>query len=64
MEVPLMLLHNINQSCGLCNGTRLIVTHLASRVIQAEVITGNNIGSNRIIMGQLYVAITRVTSRE
>lgn len=40
----IMLLRNINQSLGLCNGTRLMVTHLASRVIQAEIISGNHIG--------------------
>lgn len=42
--VPIMLLRNISQSEGLCNGTRLIITNLAPAVIEAMVITGTNIG--------------------
>jgi ATP-dependent DNA helicase PIF1 len=33
--VPIMLLRNLNQTDGLCNGTRLIVTQLGQRVIEA-----------------------------
>ncbi|KAG2624578.1 hypothetical protein PVAP13_3KG144027, partial [Panicum virgatum] len=42
--VPVMLLRNLNQSIGLCNGTRLIVTNLGHNVIEAVVITGTHIG--------------------
>jgi hypothetical protein len=31
--VPIMLLHNLNQSEGLCNGTRLIVSELGETTI-------------------------------
>ncbi|KAH9556577.1 hypothetical protein CY35_07G036900, partial [Sphagnum magellanicum] len=52
--VPILLLRNLNQSIGLCNGTRLIVKRLGQRVIEAEIITGNNVGKHvfipRIIM--------------
>jgi ATP-dependent DNA helicase PIF1 len=41
--VPILLLHNLNQSIGLCNGTRLIVKRLGQCVIEAEIITGNNV---------------------
>ena len=41
--VPIMLLRNINQSLGLCNGTRLIVHKIGERVIEAKVITGSNV---------------------
>ena len=51
---PVMLLRNLNQSEGLCNGTRLIVTHLGNWSISANIISGKNIGSKvtipRIIM--------------
>ncbi len=52
--VPILLLHNLNQLIGLCNGTRLIVKRLGQRVIEAEIITGKNVGERvfipRIIM--------------
>lgn len=41
---PIMLLRNLNQNIGLCNGTRLIVRKLGERVIEAEIVTGRNIG--------------------
>ncbi|XP_035840386.1 uncharacterized protein LOC118487551 [Helianthus annuus] len=47
--VPVMLLRNIDQRNGLCNGTRLKVTKLYSRVIEAEIISGGNIGSRTFI---------------
>ncbi|KAK9724090.1 hypothetical protein RND81_05G047500 [Saponaria officinalis] len=39
-----MLLRNIDQLRGLCNGTRLIVTYLGSRVIRCTVLTGSHKG--------------------
>ncbi|XP_042756206.1 uncharacterized protein LOC111919619 [Lactuca sativa] len=42
--IPIMLLRNMNQMEGLCNGTRMIITQLLPRLIQAEVITGVQIG--------------------
>ncbi|KAJ3706867.1 hypothetical protein LUZ61_010572 [Rhynchospora tenuis] len=42
--MPVMLLRNMDQSKGMCNGTRLIVTELGVRIIHARVITGSGIG--------------------
>ncbi|KAH1053373.1 hypothetical protein AAZX31_08G266500 [Glycine max] len=41
---PIMLLRNLDQNQGMCNGTRLVVTKLAKHVIAAEIISGKNIG--------------------
>jgi hypothetical protein len=46
---PIMLLRNLSPSAGLCNGTRLIVTQLADRIIEAQIITGSNIGDRVFI---------------
>jgi len=52
--MPILLLHNLNQSIGLCNGTRLIVKRLGECIIEIEIIIGNNVGKRvfitRIIM--------------
>jgi ATP-dependent DNA helicase PIF1 len=46
--VPIMLLRNLNQSEGLCNGTRLIITLLGDLVLEAKIITG--IHSGKIVL--------------
>ncbi|KAG5049763.1 hypothetical protein JHK85_010866 [Glycine max] len=43
---PIMLLRNLDQTQGLCNGTRLIITRLAKHVITADIISGTNIGDH------------------
>ncbi|XP_035836098.1 ATP-dependent DNA helicase pif1-like [Helianthus annuus] len=47
--VPVMLLRNIDQQNGLCNGTRLQVKKMYNRVIEAEIISGGNIGTRTYI---------------
>ena len=47
--VPIMLLRNLNPPKGLCNGTRLIVTQLTHRIIEAQIITGKATGSKAYI---------------
>lgn len=39
---PVMLVRNIDQSSGLCNGTRLRVTHLGKTVIEAITLNGSH----------------------
>ncbi|GJX76229.1 uncharacterized protein Tco_0323040 [Tanacetum coccineum] len=41
---PVMLLRNIDQSEGLCNGTRLRIKELGDRAIKVEILTGTNVG--------------------
>ena len=38
--LPIMLLRNINPNAGLCNGTRLTIQKVFSRLIQAEISFG------------------------
>ena len=45
---PVMLLRNINQTEGLCNGTRLIVTLLGKWSVRGDI--GKNVTIPRIIM--------------
>ena len=40
---PIMLWRNLNQSVGLYNGTRLIITQLTNKIIEKEIINSNNI---------------------
>ncbi|XP_023741571.1 uncharacterized protein LOC111889660 [Lactuca sativa] len=47
--VPVMLLRNIDEKNGLCNGTRLQVISLGKRVIETHIIFGTNVGNRTII---------------
>ncbi|XP_057734423.1 uncharacterized protein LOC130949817 [Arachis stenosperma] len=42
--VPVILLRNIDQSNGLCNGTRLQVRRLGNHVIECNILTGDKCG--------------------
>lgn len=42
--VIIMLLRNLNQSMGLCNGTRLLINVLGEWVLQLTILTGSKIG--------------------
>ncbi|XP_071689999.1 uncharacterized protein [Rutidosis leptorrhynchoides] len=42
--VPAILLRNINLAGGLCNGTRMIITQLFTKSVEAEIITGTRVG--------------------
>jgi len=46
---PVILLRNLNQSIELCNGTRLIVSKLGDRVIEAKVISGSKVRETILI---------------
>ncbi|XP_071726843.1 uncharacterized protein [Rutidosis leptorrhynchoides] len=42
--IPAILLRNINVAGNLCNGTRMIITQLLSKSVEAEIITGTRVG--------------------
>ena len=44
-----MLLRNLNQSLGLCNGTRIIITQLENNIIEGIIITGTQTGHKTYI---------------
>ncbi|RCV38049.1 hypothetical protein SETIT_8G110800v2 [Setaria italica] len=46
---PVMLLRNLNQSAGLCNGTCLIITQLGDQISEAQIITGSHIGDKVLL---------------
>ncbi|XP_033133939.1 uncharacterized protein LOC103833495 [Brassica rapa] len=46
---PVMLLRNINQTKGLCNGTRMILNYVGERVLMADIITGSHAGQEVLI---------------
>ena len=42
---PVMLMRNLNPRVGLCNGTRLVITRLGRRVVEARILMGDYKGS-------------------
>nr|GEU77537.1 hypothetical protein [Tanacetum cinerariifolium] len=46
---PVMLLRNIDQTTGLCNGTRLRILKLGEHLIESQIMTGSNVGHTTII---------------
>jgi len=56
--VPILLLCNLNQLIGLCNGTRLIIKRLSQHVIEAEIITGNNV-DKRVFIPRIIISPSR-----
>jgi hypothetical protein len=45
VSVPIVLLRNIDQAQGLCNGTRLLIRRLGDYILEAEIMTGTHIGA-------------------
>nr|GEV65137.1 DNA helicase [Tanacetum cinerariifolium] len=43
---PVMLLRNVNLAKGLCNGTRMIVRQLMTKLIEVHIIMGKRVGRN------------------
>jgi ATP-dependent DNA helicase PIF1 len=49
INCPIILLRNLNPYEGLCNGTRMVVTAMAERVIEAQILTGTHAGKKAFI---------------
>lgn len=47
--VPLMILRNLDQKNGLCNGTRAILIHIGSRVLRVRILSGDHAGKEAFI---------------
>ncbi|CAN0926292.1 ATP-dependent DNA helicase PIF1 [Linum grandiflorum] len=47
--IIVMLLRNLNPAAGLCNGTRILITHLGNNVIRGLIVGGSFDGSVAII---------------
>jgi len=54
-----MLLRNIDLKLGLCNGTRLIITRMRKFVLEANVISGSNIGK-KVFIPKLSLSLSDV----
>jgi hypothetical protein len=53
VSVPIILLRNFDVTLGLCNGTCLIIWHLARKLIIAHILGGTHVGN--------IVNISRIT---
>ncbi|KAK9705328.1 hypothetical protein RND81_07G048700 [Saponaria officinalis] len=58
--VPVMLLRNLDQSAGLCNGTRLVITKLGDHIVEAKIISGSNIG-NKVFIPRMILTPSDTT---
>ncbi|XP_022023702.1 uncharacterized protein LOC110923958 [Helianthus annuus] len=54
-NAPVLLLRNIDQPNGLCNGTRLQIVKLGKNLIEAKIMTNTNIGN------QVFIPRMRLT---
>lgn len=55
---PVMLIRNLYQKEGLCNGSRLTITHMAHRSLEARMLGGPMDGELRLIPGSSYLLRT------
>ena len=54
---PVMMLRNLSQKNGLCNGTRMMISRLGHRVLEAELLTGTHVG-DRVLIPRIQLSPT------
>ncbi|RID68698.1 hypothetical protein BRARA_C00841, partial [Brassica rapa] len=54
---PVMMLRNLDQYNGLCNGTRMVISRLGHRVLEAELLTGTHVG-DRVLIPRIQLSPT------
>ncbi|CAF1929457.1 unnamed protein product [Brassica napus] len=52
-----MMLRNLNQKNGLCNGTRMMISRLGHKVLEAELLTGTHVGE-RVLIPRIQLSPT------
>ncbi|KAK1434099.1 hypothetical protein QVD17_11017 [Tagetes erecta] len=57
VNAPIILIRNIDQTLGLCNGTRLIITQLLPRIVEAQILTGIAVG-HRVYIPRINLSYT------
>ncbi|CAN1799532.1 ATP-dependent DNA helicase PIF1 [Linum perenne] len=53
--VPVILLRNLDQTSGLCNGTRLVIKTMGTWFIEVEILTGTHIGERVYLPRRKYL---------
>ncbi|CAN1823224.1 ATP-dependent DNA helicase PIF1 [Linum perenne] len=56
--VPVILLRNLDQTIGLCNGTRMVIRTLGTWFIEVEILTGTHVGE------RVYLPRLSLTSKQ
>ena len=46
---PIILLHNIDTKCGLCNGTQAVVLCMTNRLLEIQIMNGDHMGETALI---------------
>ncbi|KAH7520860.1 hypothetical protein FEM48_Zijuj08G0190600 [Ziziphus jujuba var. spinosa] len=59
VDVPVMLLRNVDHSLGLCNGSRLVITGLGNHAPEGKVISGSNVGF-KVLIPRMILTPTRL----
>ena len=54
---PVMMLRNLSQKNGLCNGTHMMISRLGHRVLEAELLTGTHVG-DRVLIPRIQLSPT------